>query len=805
MKILCVEDDKNLGKLLKKTLASQHHEVELATDGQSGWDLAEAFSYDLILLDLILPELDGIRFCQQLRCKHASALNSDTPVLLMTGLDGATNRVMGLDAGADDYVTKPLDIDELMARVRALLRRSQANRSPLLTWGELCLNPTSCKVTFREQLVSLASKEYEILELFLRNPDQIFSSSRLLDRLWTAGEVPAEGAVRSHMKGLRQKLKQVGADNIFETIYKLGYRLKPQTSSKEEKGDRENTRNKKDRRAVMASLSPVPPELRAVWQECRQDYCDRLSILEQAVAALQVRKLTQQEKQKAEREVHTLIGSLGSFGLDEASHLSRQIQQLLKREESITQSEINQLLQLIATLRQHLEASSPSAVSSPSLPLSPLPNTAKLLIIDDDPALAKQLSAEAIACEIQTEIATSLQQARQSLLEQIPDVILLDLNFTDSDEGGLTFLAELRRQYVNIPVLVFTAEQTLAKRVEATRLGCQSFLQKPITPAQVLAAVAQVLQQSTRSAGRLLIVDDDPNLLQLLHTLLSPQGYQVTLLNQPDTFWQTLEQTAPDLVILDVDLQGYDAANSVESLSGIDLCQVIRSDPRWNRLPVLFLSAHTDAETIHQGFAARADDFLNKPVVAADLLTRIQTRLEQRQLWNAMEIDELTGVSLRRKTLQDLTRLFQLAKRQQQPLSLAILDLDHFKQINDDYGHKTGDRVLRHLGKLLLQCFRAEDVVGRWGGEEFVVVMYGMSKQDGSKRLAEVLDRLRQRPFIELNSISFSVTFSAGIAQFVEDGDDWQTLYQKADLALYQAKARGRSRIVTAGMYRNEF
>lgn len=424
---------------------------------------------------------------------------------------------------------------------------------------------------------------------------------------------------------------------------------------------------------------------------------------------------------------------MGSFGLNEASRLSRQILQLLKQEEPFGQAGIDHLLHLIAALRQQLEVSDDrgdrgdrgnikAIASSPGSPLpcshSYITNTATLFIVDDDAVLAKQLAIEAVSWGIQTQTATSLEQARQSFSNQQPDAILLDLNFSDSNEGGLAFLAELRTQFADIPVLVFTAEETFIKRVKAARLGCQCFLQKPIAPAQILAAVAQVLQQSNQAADRLLIVDDDPNLLQLLRTLLTPHGYQLTLLDQPENFWQTLEQTAPDLVILDVDLHGYDGANSLEPLSGIDLCQAIRSDPRWNRLPVLFLSAHTDAETIHRGFAARADDFLSKPVVAADLLTRIQTRLEQRKLWDVTDIDELTGVSLRRKTLQDLTRLLQLAKRQQQPLSVVILDLDHFKQINDQYGHKAGDRVLNHLGKLLLRSFRAEDVVGRWGGEE---------------------------------------------------------------------------------------
>lgn len=791
MKILCVEDDKNLAKLLKTALVSQHYQVEVAADGQSGWDLADAGAYDLILLDLMLPKLDGIRFCQQLRSNCAAtqaSLNHDTPVLLMTALDTVTNKVMGLDAGADDYVTKPINLEELLARIRALLRRNQVNRSPLLVWGDLGLNPNSCEVTFCGQPVPLASKEYEILELFLRHPDQIFSPSRLLDRLWAGEEVPTEGTVRSHIKGLRQKLRQAGSDDIVETHYKLGYRLKPKPLTQ---GD--------SRSDLSAQPPTVDTNLWIVWQECRQGYVDRLCIIQQAATALQSGKLTAAKKHRAEREAHTLIGSLGSFGLHEASRLSRQIQQLLKQAASLNSSKIDRLLQLVTQLQQQIETpiEQPRRAAVP-VPIAPATQATTLLIVDDDVVLAKQLATEVTPWGIQPEIAINLEQARQHLNRQHPDVILLDLSFSDSGEGGLAFLAELKTRSANIPVVVLTAEASFTSRVEAARLGCQAFLQKPIAPAQVVATVTQVLQQTSRSAGRLLIVDDDANLLRLLSSLLTPQGYQVTLLDQPQHFWQTLEQTAPDLVILDVDLRPEDRA-SPETLSGIDLCQVIRSDPRWHQLPILFLSAHTDAETMHRGFAARADDFLTKPVVAAELLTRLQTRIAQHQLRDIIDVDELTGVSLRRKTLQDLTRLLQLAKRQQQPLSLAILDVDHFKRVNDQYGHAIGDRVLSHLGKLLLRSFRAEDVVGRWGGEEFVVALYGMTKEYGIKRLTNVLQQLSQHLFTATDGTSFSVTFSAGIAQSVQDSDDWQALYQMADAALYHAKERGRNRIVAAG------
>jgi diguanylate cyclase (GGDEF)-like protein len=815
VKILCVEDDEGLAHLLQQALAKQHYQVEIATDGQMGWNLIETSSYDLILLDWMLPKLTGIEFCQQLRAKNSSTSspNRNAPILLMTALDAVTNKVLGLNAGADDYVVKPFELDELLARMRALLRRAQGIRSPLLQWGELYLNPNSCEVTYQQQPILLAAKEYELLELFLRHPDQIFSLGRLLMNLWSVEETPSEGAVRAHIKGLRQKLKQAGVNDPIETIYKLGYRLKQkQTGDQAERKDPvEPSHPSSPALSSAHPLSLVPPEFWDAWQECRQSYCDRLLVIEHALATLQEGILTVKQQRDAAQEAHTLIGSLGSFGLDKASQISRQIQKILKQQAPLGQAEAEQLNQLIATLRLYLEnageekaekverieMSKEMSSLSPSLPVP------CLLIVDDDLPLAQLLAKEALSWGIQAKMVMTLPDAQQFLQDHPVNAILLDSNCSASSENGLESLAALRCQYPDIPMVMLTAEEAFEKRVEAARLGIRCFLQKPIAPAQVLAAVTQVLQQTNRSAARILVVDDDPALLQLLSALLEHSGYQVTGLGDPLQFWQTLEQTAPDLLILDVELCGSSDARSktqvtIPALSGIELCQVIRSDPRWNRLPVLFLSAHTDIETVQRSFAVGADDFLSKPVATQDLLTRVKTRLEQRTLWKTAELDELTGVSLRRKALLDLARLAQLAQRQQQPFSLAVLDLDHFKQINDHYGHAVGDRVLIYIGSLLRQSFRQEDIIGRWGGEEFIVGMYGITKQDGIKRLEDVLLRLNQHVFLAQSETPFQVTFSAGIAQLPDDDDELQTLYYYADQALYQAKSAGRNRIFAA-------
>jgi diguanylate cyclase (GGDEF)-like protein len=157
----------------------------------------------------------------------------------------------------------------------------------------------------------------------------------------------------------------------------------------------------------------------------------------------------------------------------------------------------------------------------------------------------------------------------------------------------------------------------------------------------------------------------------------------------------------------------------------------------------------------------------------------------------------LTGISNRRRALELVERLLALARRHAQPLCIALLDLDAFKRVNDEHGHATGDRVLRRLAEMLQRKFRGEDVVGRWGGEEFVLGMYGMTGSDGERRLYEVLSSFRVQEFGE-DGRSLTVTFSAGIAEHPRDGDDFEMLYRAADEALYAAKRAGRSRIVRA-------
>lgn len=631
MKILLVEDDEPIAEMLRTALTAQHYIVECASDGQTGWELAEAFEYDLILLDLMLPKLDGISFCKRRRQK-----GDRTPILLLTAQDSGTNKVKGLDAGADDYVAKPFDLQELLARIRALLRRGTATATPILEWENLRFDPSNCEVIYNGQALRLTAKEYALLELFLRHTHRIFSQSALLDHLWSFEEPPSENTVRAHIKSLRQKLKKAGAPADFiETVYGLGYRLKsiePEAKRPEKArvigavvpSQPQNQLDEEDSSpSTIEPLElPVPPELTAIWDRFKGKYSDRITVLEQAVTALLEDSLSEELRQQAAKEAHTLVGSLGSFGFTEASRRSREFEQAMQTADRLSATQKHDLSELVLAIRRDL-GQTPVILT----PTSPKPHSVnpqlRLLVVDDDAPLALALASEAATWGMQSEVAGNLSQAREAIARNRPDVVLLDLCFPDSAENGLELLAELTTCRLPMPVLVFTAQESFADRVKVARLGGRGFLQKPISPAQVMEAIAQVLQPSGSPEARLLIVDDDPHLLDFLRILLEPWGFKLTLLDDPKQFWNTLEQSVPDLLILDVEMP---------ELNGIDLCQVVRNDPNWSELPVLFLSAHTDAQTLQQVFMAGADDYVSKPIVGPELVARILNRLERTRI-----------------------------------------------------------------------------------------------------------------------------------------------------------------------------
>jgi len=208
--------------MLSEALRDRHYAVDVAPDGETAWDYVETLPYDLVVLDVTLPKLDGLRFCQRLR-QH----DANLPILMLTARDTIADKIAGLDAGADDYVVKPFNLQELMARVRALLRRGAVTTNMGLSWGDLHINPSTFEVNYGDRPLQLTPKEFALLELLISNGRRVLSRTGIIEHIWSLDQPPTEETVKSHIKSLRHKLRLAGApEDLVETVHGLGYRLK---------------------------------------------------------------------------------------------------------------------------------------------------------------------------------------------------------------------------------------------------------------------------------------------------------------------------------------------------------------------------------------------------------------------------------------------------------------------------------------------------------------------------------------------------------------------------------------------------
>lgn len=334
----------------------------------------------------------------------------------------------------------------------------------------------------------------------------------------------------------------------------------------------------------------------------------------------------------------------------------------------------------------------------------------------------------------------------------------------------------------------------ISEQLLALRNALQGAPQAPAEPAgeRAMSPPASAAPEDSLEGSKALVIDDDTQITRALTTLLKRRGITVTAVNDPLRFWGVLDEVKPNLIMLDLEMP---------RLSGTELCRAVRSDRRWSELPVVFLTGHTDQDSIHRVFAAGADDYVGKPFVPAELMMRIESRLIGVKARKAPDdTDPVTGLPTAARTTQTIDRFLRLARRKSDPYSIAALEVDGLAGLAGTYGRSIADRVLRAIGELLPKSFRGEDVVGWWGGAEFMIGMYGSSKEHAAIKLTQICNKVAEQSFMADDGRGVRVLCSGGVAQYQVDGDTVSALRQKALEVMQEVRKVGIHRVGISGV-----
>lgn len=412
----------------------------------------------------------------------------------------------------------------------------------------------------------------------------------------------------------------------------------------------------------------------------------------------------------------------------------------------------------------------------------------RVYLLINDAAWATRLALQLDHYNLDIRLFPRASDLRHAIRGEPPDALVLDIEPPNGPIARSELVHGLRDAGMDLPPPIFLGQRhDFAARLAAVRAGAAVYLTQPVNITVLVEWVERLVGRTEEPPYRVLTVDDDPDVTRYVAHHLTAAGLRVQTLNTPQTSLETIDAFRPELLIIDL---------YMPDCSGYELAAVIRQQEHYLTTPIVFLSSEADPVRQRNALRWGGDDFLTKPIAPEALQERVINRAARaRALLSKVSEDGLTGLLSHAFWLSHLERELSVAIRRAAPLACVMLDLDFFKVINDQHGHMVGDHVLQSFAELLRRRLRRSDVIGRYGGEEFGILLPQCSVRDARPIVEGIRARFEATPQRTPDS-EFYVTVSAGIACF-PDHEDATTLLQAADEALYQAKQRGRNRIVT--------
>lgn len=494
---------------------------------------------------------------------------------------------------------------------------------------------------------------------------------------------------------------------------------------------------------------------------------------------------------KVVTEAHKLAGACGTFGYAALGSHIRQIYQLAK---DLNANASNRNKQALPALRQALLEFDIAVRSALQQATAITPEEAFALhqpdtvwLVLPPGALSEELTRQLQAFGHKVECFNDFNLCLTKLQSSSPAVLFAAIN---TESGGSLFeqtlMLKLLKQHGG-RLLVFSVKDEFALRIKAAQHFADAFFVSPLDIPNMISTISELLEYGNKQKGKVVIVEDDKLLAQHYALVLNRAGIETRIISNASQLVAELFSFQPDLLLMDMYMSDY---------SGAELAGVIRQYPSMKRLPIVFLSSEINKTVQFSAMAYGADDFLTKPIDDAQLVQTIKTRLKRSlQLKNLIEKDGLTGLIKHSAIKQAAVLEYELSQRYREPFSVVMLDIDHFKAVNDNYGHAAGDMVITALATLLRKRIRKTDKAGRYGGEEFMLVLPKCCREQAITLSIQILDAFSQLKFIA-GTESFSCTFSAGVIS--NDSNEFSSaeqIIEAADKALYQAKRLGRNRV----------
>ena len=530
----------------------------------------------------------------------------------------------------------------------------------------------------------------------------------------------------------------------------------------------------------------------------RKDYLARLpaelAALEKLAVGLNSGELDRPNLDELHHRLHKLAGSGGTFGFTALSVHARTLEQRVKGllADSLDNADAQTRLALVldvAALDQTLnEADVPATGSLQGGFGQAIGHTLNVWLVEDDILLGEELKCQLASFNYAVRLFARIEDAEQVAQTEQPHMLIMDVMLEQEGVNSTNILNSLPNLHnLACPLLFISSMDDFKSRVSAAQLGADGYVLKPLDVPRLVNRMVQIFEQRRAPPQRVLIVDDDVDLAAHYRLVLLGAGMEAEVLHQPEAIIEKISAFRPELVLMDLHMPGY---------SGQDLAGVIRQYDKWTSLPIVYLSAETNFDRQIEALVRGADDFMTKPIGDAQLVAAVHVRIERaRHLEQQISRDSLTGL-LKHASIKEAVELEVIrARRSGKPVTVAMLDIDHFKLVNDTYGHAMGDVVISSVAMLLRQRLRQSDIIGRYGGEEFAVAL----PECGTETAYRLLDDLRQRfaaVHFSHEGKNFTCALSVGIASSDQypDGNGMKLLVA-ADEALYVAKRGGRNQV----------